>query len=66
MKGMLSHAQRVARADAALAERMADLMDGQNADLRLDRMLAEAARAIKSGRPLAMRIARPDGRVTYR
>jgi hypothetical protein len=66
MKGMVGHVTRVARADEALASKMADTMEMLSADLRLDRMVADAARVLKSGEPLAVRIVRPSGRVTYR
>lgn len=66
MKGMVGHVTRVARADEALAEKMARTVESLNADLRLERMLLDSASVLRSREPLVVRIVRPDGRVTWR
>jgi hypothetical protein len=65
MKGNIGHVTRLARSDAELAEEIADRVDRQVADLRLERMVAVNRRVLARGDRLAVRINLPDGRIRY-
>jgi hypothetical protein len=64
IKGQLRAPSRQAAADERTSQQMARTMDFLSAELRLDMMVADAARVLRSGAPLAVRIVRPDGRVS--